>query len=177
VTARSLPTLELATADDAEAIATLRTAVAADLTRRHGLGHWSAQVSDAGVRRSLQSSRVYVARQDGRIVGTLRLATKKPWAIDPARFTPVARPLYLTDMAVAVTGQRQGIGRRCLEDAVEIARQWPADAIRLDAYDAAAGAGAFYAKCGYREMGRASYRGVPLLYFELLIPGTETSWQ
>ena len=178
MTARSLPTLELATADEAEAIATLRTAVAADLTRRHGLGHWSAQVSDAGVRRSLQSSRVYVARQDGRVVGTLRLATKKPWAIDPARFTPVARPLYLTDMAVAVTGQRQGIGRRCLEDAVEIARQWPADAIRLDAYDAAAGAGAFYAKCGYREMGRASYRGVPLLYFELLIrAGTETSWQ
>lgn len=169
MTLRHVATLEPAAPEDADAIATLRTAVAADLTRRHGIGHWSAQVSEAGVRRSLQTSRIYVARQAGEIVGTLRLATKKPWAIDPARFTPVARPLYLTDMAVAVAAQRQGIGRQCLEDAAEIARQWPTDAIRLDAYDADAGAGEFYAKCGYRQVGRAVYRGVPLVYFELLI--------
>ena len=169
MTIRHLPTLELATLDDADVIATLRTAVAADLTRKHGIGHWSAHVSEAGVRRSLQTSRIYVARQGGEIVGTLRLAAKKPWAIDPARFTPVARPLYLTDMAVAVAAQRGGVGRRCLEEAAEIARDWPADAIRLDAYDAAAGAGEFYAKCGYREIGRAVYRGVPLLYFEFLL--------
>ena len=48
-------------------------------------------------------------------------------------------------------------------------KAWPADAIRLDAYDAPAGAGDFYAKCGFREVGRATYRGVPLVYFELLL--------
>src|ERR1035437_7340522 len=30
-----------------------------------------------------------------------------------------------------------------------IAKAWPADAIRLDAYDAEAGAGPFYASCGW----------------------------
>ena len=46
---------------------------------------------------------------------------------------------------------------------------WPADAIRLDAYDADAGAGDFYAKCGFREVGKATYREVPLRYFEKLL--------
>jgi hypothetical protein len=32
----------------------------------------------------------------------------------------------------------------------------------------AAGSGSFYAKCGYREVGRVTYRSVPLRYFELL---------
>ena len=162
-------TMDLATPEDAGEIALLRSSVAVDLTRRYGTGHWSAQVSEAGVLRSIQTSRIYVARQGSAIIATLRLATKKPWAIDPAQFSLVARPLYLTDMAVSPGAQRQGIGRRCLEDADELARQWPVDAIRLDAYDAPAGAGGFYGKCGYRNVGRAVYRGVPLLYFERLI--------
>ena len=39
----------------------------------------------------------------------------------------------------------------------------------LDAYDGAAGAGRFYAKCGFLEVGRKTYRGVPLVYFELML--------
>ena len=31
------------------------------------------------------------------------------------------------------------------------------------------GGGEFYAKCGYREMGRVTYRGAPLIYHELLL--------
>ena len=46
-------------------------------------------------------------------------------------------------------------------------QKWPGDAIRLDAYDSQAGAGEFYRKCGFREAGRASYRGTPLIYFEM----------
>jgi hypothetical protein len=45
----------------------------------------------------------------------------------------------------------------------------PSDAIRLDAYDGAVGAGAFYARYGFREMGRAAYKGTRLIYFELLL--------
>ena len=33
---------------------------------------------------------------------------------------------------------------------------------------APAGAGEFYRKCGYTHVGGKSYRGVPLLYFELM---------
>ncbi len=98
----------------------------------------------------------------------LRLATKKPWAIDVSYFTPVKRPLYLTGIAVSVAHQRHGLGRRALEDACAIAEEWPADAIRLDTYDAKAGAGGFYARCGFLERGRAVYKGDPLVYYERL---------
>jgi hypothetical protein len=43
------------------------------------------------------------------------------------------------------------------------------DAVRLDAYDAVAGAGPFYEKCGFREVGRATYRITPLVYYELTL--------
>jgi hypothetical protein len=49
-----------------------------------------------------------------------------------------------------------------------IGAEWPADAIRLDAYDAEAGAAEFFRKCGFREVSRAAYRKVPLVYLELL---------
>jgi predicted N-acetyltransferase YhbS len=42
-------------------------------------------------------------------------------------------------MAVKPTVQRQGVGRRLLLEGIAAARKWPADAIRLDAYDADAG--------------------------------------
>jgi GNAT superfamily N-acetyltransferase len=102
-------------------------------------------------------------------VAALTLATKKPWAIDLAYFTSVRKPLYLTDMAVATDMQRKGVGRAILDAARVVTRAFPADAIRLDAYDAPAGAGPFYAKCGFREVGRVTYRGVPLVYFEAVL--------
>jgi ribosomal protein S18 acetylase RimI-like enzyme len=112
---------------------------------------------------------VVVFRRRSKIIATLTLATKKPWAIDKWYFAPSKRPLYLTNMAVQPDLQRQGIGRQCLDEAQRIARQWPADAIRLDVYDSAAGAGVFYAKCGFREVGRVIYRNTPLIYYEALL--------
>lgn len=159
----------VATPDDAVEVAVLRTAVADHLTRRYGQGHWSSGVNEHTVLRGMRTTRVIVARAGSRIVATLALATRKPWAIDPAYFTVVRRPLYLTDMAVEPGVQRRGIGRSILAEAVTVARAVPGDAIRLDAYDADAGAGPFYAKCGFRETGRATYRNTPLVYFELVL--------
>jgi GNAT superfamily N-acetyltransferase len=158
-----------ATEADALAIALLRTSAADQLTRLYGHGHWSSPVSEKSVLGGIRTSQVLVARLGTQIVATLRLQTKKPWAIDPRYFVPVARPLYLIDMAVEPTRQRQGIGRSLLARAEAAARAWPGDAIRLDAYEGPAGAAPFYAKCDYREVGRASYRGVRLVYFELLL--------
>jgi GNAT superfamily N-acetyltransferase len=165
-------TLSVATATEADvpAIVLLRTAAAEHLTRCHGRGHWSSAPTDRSVHRGVRTARVLVARVDAaHIVGTLTLATRKPWAIDPRYFVAVPRPVYLTDMAVAPAAQRQGVGRYLLEAAKDVARGWPGQAIRLDAYDAAAGAGGFYARCGFREVGRVTYRGVPLVYFECLL--------
>jgi GNAT superfamily N-acetyltransferase len=147
----------------------LRTAVAIQLTEAFGRGHWSAHVDQAGVRRTMDGNRVLVARTGSDIVATVTLGTRKPWAIDRAYFTPVDHALYLTDMAVAPGRQRTGLGRRVMAAATAIATAWPADAIRLDAYDAPAGAGPFYARCGFAECGRAVYRRVPLVYYELLL--------
>jgi ribosomal protein S18 acetylase RimI-like enzyme len=117
----------------------------------------------------MRHARVVVARRGKRIAGALTLQTKKPWAIDVAYFTPVTRALYITGMAVDPQLQRQGIGRRLLDEAVRLTRAWPAQAIRLDAFDADAGAGGFYAKCGMRNAGHVQYRKSPLIYFELVL--------
>ena len=161
--------LELADPEDAEAVAALRTAVASHLTNTHGRGHWSFAVSARGVLNRMRTGKVFLARHRGRVIATLALTTRKPWAIDPSYFSPVSRPLYLVDMAIAPEFQGRGIGRRCLVEVQRLARSWPADAIRLDAYDAAAGAGGFYQSCGYREVGRAVYRKSPLVYYESLL--------
>jgi ribosomal protein S18 acetylase RimI-like enzyme len=159
----------IATHPDAPALAALHTAVSADLTRRYGRGPWSSVTSEKGVLFNMRHSRVLVARKGKAIVGTMHLPAKKPWAIDVGYFTPVKKALYLTHMAVLPALQRKGIGCLLLHEAVKQARTWPADAIRLDAFDADAGAGAFYAKCGFREVGRATYRKAPLIYYELIL--------
>jgi len=115
----------------------------------------------------MRISTVYIARDRNRLIATLTLSTPKPWAIDKKVFSASRRPLYLTSMAVAPDVQRQGVGRQCVDEARRIARRWPGEAIRLDAWDA--GAGDFYRKCGFGEVGRASYRNAPLIYFEMLL--------
>src|SRR5881396_3777547 len=147
-----------ATPDDVAVIAGLQNAAAGALTARFGTGHWSSLVTERSAALAQRHARVRVGRSGKRIITVLRLATKKPWAIDVSYFTAVKRPLYLTGMTVAVMHQRQGLGRLALDDAVTVAREWRADAIRLDAFDADAGAGAFYAKCGFVERGRVVYK-------------------
>lgn len=159
----------LATEPAAAALVKLHNAVADDLTARFGHGHWSGQASERGVLFGMKHARVLLAKEGRRIVGSLKLQTKKPWAIDIAYFTPVKKALYLTGMAVVPSHQRRGLGRLMMDEARSLALAFPADAIRLDAYDADAGAGDFYLKCGYVERGRVVYRGSPLRYFELVL--------
>ena len=158
-----------ATVDDVPTIAALQNAAAGALTASFGEGHWSSLVSERGAALAQRHARVRVGRSGKRILTVLRLAKKKPWAIDVSYFTPVKRPLYLTGIAVSVAHHGQGLGRLAVEDALEVAKAWPADAIRLDAYDAKAGAGPFYAKCGFHERGRVVYKGDPLVYYEFLL--------
>jgi ribosomal protein S18 acetylase RimI-like enzyme len=157
-----------ATASDAAALAAVRIAAADRLTRDFGDGHWSAHTNEASVLRDIKASRVLAVRDRGTIIGTLTLQTRKPWAIDVGYFTPCEKALYLINMAVDPARQRCGVGRRLLAEALSVAQTFPADAIRLDAYDHDAGAGGFYRNCGYRQVGGKTYRGVPLLYFELM---------
>jgi ribosomal protein S18 acetylase RimI-like enzyme len=158
--------LHLATAEQAPDISALRLAAAARLTAQFGPGPWSRSSTVNGVLYDLRHSVLYVATRRNQIIATLALCTKKPWAIAPRYFTRCRTPLYLVSLAVAPAVQHTGVGRACLTAVEKIAAAWPADFIRLDAYDAAAGAGDFYRRCGFTEVGRATYRGVPLIYFE-----------
>lgn len=160
--------LNLATPADAAELSGLHIAVAEHLTLVFGEGPWSTGMSETSVLFGMKTGRVYVTRDGGRIIASLRLTARKPWAIDKSYFTPVKRPIYLMDMAVHPDCQRRGIGREILEESVRRAQDWPADAIRLDAYDASAGAGEFYRKCGFSERGRVTYHRTPLIYYEAL---------
>ena len=82
---------------------------------------------------------------------------------------PYAKAAYLHDVDVEPRLQRSGVGRQLIERAKDVARGWPVGAIRLDAYDGHSGGGPFYGKCGFTEVGRAVYRGVPLVYFEFVL--------
>jgi GNAT superfamily N-acetyltransferase len=158
-----------ATLADVAVIAALHNAAAGALTARFGAGHWSMLTTERGAAHAQRHARVRLGRDGRRVLTVLRLATKKPWAIDATYVTPVKRPLYVTGMTVSVAAQGQGLGRRAMEDARRVAKTWPADAIRLDAYDATAGAGMFYERCGFTERGRVVYKGVPLVYYETLL--------
>lgn len=158
-----------ATLDDVAAIAGLQNAAAGALTARHGPGPWSTLVNERGAALALRHARVRLGRDGKHTLTVLRLATKKPWAIDVSYFTPAKRPLYLTGMAVSVAHQGQGLGRMALEDAGTVAEEWPADALRLDAFAANAGAGGFYSRCGFTERGRVVYKSDPLIYYERLL--------
>lgn len=162
-------TFTTATESDVPALVVLETAVSEDLTTRYGRGAWSSVPTERGVFLSLRHALVILALDGKTIAGKLRLQTKKPWAIDRAYFTPVKKDLFLTGMAVMPAWQRKGVGRLLMGEATKRARAWPADSICLDAFDAEAGAGAFYAKCGFTERGRVTYRKAPLIYFEFLL--------
>jgi GNAT superfamily N-acetyltransferase len=162
--------LEHARPGDAAAIAALREASARQLTRRFGPGDWSVtNASLGGVEKEIEGGDLYVGRLEEAVIATLRLATRNPWIGDTAFFTERPQPLYLTSMAVLPPHQGQGVGRACIEAVKRIAAERGAGAIRLDAFDAPAGAGGFYAKCGFREAHRADYFDTPLIWFECLL--------
>lgn len=164
---------QTATTSDAAKLAVLHATVGEHQTSLHGPGPWSSKTSETGILYAMRNCQVFVVRDGDEVVATFRLATKRPWAIDQSYFTVCQRPLYLLAMVVAPASQRKGIGRWSLEKARQAAEAWPADAIRLDAYDDVAGAGGFYSRCGFTEVGRATYRNVPLIYYECLIPAKQ----
>jgi GNAT superfamily N-acetyltransferase len=168
--------LKIATADDVSDLVSLRAAINQHLIAQFGKGYWAPGLTEKGLLFAMRTATVYAARDRNRLIATVTLSTRKPWAIDKKYFSASTQPLYLTAMAVHPDEQRKGLGRLCIEDARRIARNWPSDAIRLDAYDAAAGAGGFYRKCGFREVGRTTYRNSPLIYFEVVLPRNSTSF-
>lgn len=161
--------LHLANDDDAPGLVRLREAVNARLSAEFGDGYWCAGLSERGALSAVRRAQMYVARRREGVVATLELSTRKPWAISLGCFEPRRRPFYLTNMAVHPDFQRQGVGWEAIQEARRIVLTAGGDSIRLDAYDVPAGAGPFYSKCGFLEVGRAVYRAAPLIYYEMVL--------
>src|SRR4029077_8237223 len=90
-----------ATEADAGAIAAVRNAAAEHLTHKYGKGNWSSLSTEKGVLRDLNRpkfSKTIIAHNGNRVIATLCLQTKKPWAIDTAYFASVEKALYLINM-------------------------------------------------------------------------------
>jgi GNAT superfamily N-acetyltransferase len=151
---------------EARALAALRTDVAHDMTERFGVGPWSALPSRLIVLRQMRASHVLVARRGRDIVGTVRLALANTALFDARAFTPVDTALYVLGLAVSPSARGTSVGRQIMDAAKDVARSWPAQALWLDTYDNAAGAGEFYRKCGFREVGAGTSDDMPLMYYE-----------
>jgi GNAT superfamily N-acetyltransferase len=173
-------TIAEASQDDVAEILALRLAVGARMQERYGDDRWAPPITEGSVRRLFKGPRtrksdgetlikIIVGKSRGEIVALTRMQTKKPWAFDLKYFRSGAKALYLGDVEVSPKCQGQGIGTQLMAAVIDHARAWPADAVRTSAYDGAAGAGAFYARCGFRETGRVTYRKVPMIYFEMIL--------
>lgn len=135
-------TFNTATPADAEELATLRNAVAADQFQRFSVK--SFNTTSRGILCDLRWGQILVARNKHQIVSSLLLVKKKPWSINVSYFTPVEHPLYVRAMNTMPTFQHRGSGTRLLKHALTFARRSGCDAVRLDAFDAPHGAGDFY---------------------------------
>jgi GNAT superfamily N-acetyltransferase len=161
--------LSLASESDAEEIAALRNTVAANVAQRSGLSGGAHRTTAKGVLYHRRQGQILIARRKGRIVGSLVLVKKKPWAIDVNYFSSVQSQLYLLSMNVDPALLRKGIGSQLIEYAKTTAKAGGYKAIRLDAFEASPWAVAFYPSCGFNERGRTIYRVARLVYFEWLL--------
>ena len=164
------PRLRAALAGDVRGVREILAAAANDLTTRFGVAHWSAIPSMEALRKYADQGDLYVVEAEADAIGTLRLTDRKIGFYRSEWFAnPKDNAAYLLDMAIDPRHQRRGIGRRSMRLAEELARAKGSRAIRLDAYAGPAGAGRFYAKCGYRLVHAGEFNGVALEYYETLI--------
>lgn len=157
----------LAEPADARRVREVRAVAADDLTARFGRGHWSGASSLATLRKHARARQLHVVELEGEIVATFTLSPRKIAFYSKSWFAdPDASALYLTNMAVRPDVQRRGIGRWIMGRIENLARADGCGAVRFDAYDADAGAGEFYRKCGYHCVHRGSIGGTALEYYE-----------
>jgi hypothetical protein len=97
------------------------------------------------------------------------METKKPGPSISAISRPSARPSTCTTWTCIQTCSDQVSAANSSIALRRWPKDWPVDAIRLDAYDGPSGAGSFYKKCGIEKLGHVVYRGVPLVYYEFVL--------
>ena len=152
---------------DARSVRRVRQLAADDLTTRFGRGHWTGVSSLPTLRKHARAKQLHVVELDGEIVATFTLSPRKISFYRKDWFAnPDGTALYLTNMAVRPDVQRRGVGRWIMSRIEDLAQESGCGAVRFDAYDANAGAGEFYRKCGYTCVHGSSVGETALEYYE-----------
>jgi GNAT superfamily N-acetyltransferase len=155
--------LTLATAEDAEAIASLRNAIADMLTFAHGKGPWTTHHTTAGALADLRTAKLYVVIKRDEVIASLKLSPKPPWSGAPVKIAAGSRPYFLSALLVAPEFHRRGYGRACVDEAAKLARRAKADTLITAIYDhAALEAHAFLTRTNFREIAHSESRGTGL---------------
>ena len=152
-------------------------AAAADLVNKHGQGRWQVIPTRSSLSRYLESDTLFVIEKEASVVGTFCFVTRKIVFYRKGWFAFPDDPAgYLINMAIDPQYQRLGVGRQVMNELGKLAGRMKLLAIRLDAYQGAAGAGEFYRKCGCLLVHEGKVGDVGLEYYEKVLrelPGSE----
>ena len=96
--------------------------------------------------------RYFVADDEGRLAGLIKLRDSKPPELVPTESAVEVQQLY-----VDTTVQRGGVGVRLMEYAVEEARRRKVGGVWLSVWTDADWATAFYRKCGFSALGELDF--------------------
>jgi hypothetical protein len=145
--------LEIATADDVSDLVSLRAAVNQHLIAQFGKGYWASGLTEKGVLFAMKTATVYTARDRNRLIATVTLSTCSPG--------PSTRNISARVRSLCISPRWQAIR-------MSSARGWASSVLRTRAGSPG--------KCGFREVGRATYRNSPLIYFEMVLARNSTSF-
>jgi GNAT superfamily N-acetyltransferase len=158
---------------DVPRIHALRRTAADGLIQRFGWGPWGGVSFFNTLKRALrqrdgaQAATLFVLEESGRIAATCTLDPETPGFYRRLGYAQPEDPaLYLRSMSVDPALQGRGVGRRMMAEAEDLARRLGLKALRLDAYAHAAGAGGFYAACGYALVTSGVQDGVAFRFYE-----------
>jgi GNAT superfamily N-acetyltransferase len=140
---------------DAPAILGLRTAAELWLHER-GIEQWDVgEVSLAEVQKQVSQGEWHVARAGDTVCGALRLLWSDPvvWQADDGF------AVYVHGLVIDRGHAGTGLGAGLLGWAAEQGRRAGAAAVRLDCVEGNSGLRRYYARLGFRAVGRRDFRG------------------
>lgn len=148
----------------------------------HGwnINTYPVQYNEQYLEEQMQSNKVYVAKEEGKIIGIMLLKSE-----DKEYWTDDVKAYYLHHFAT--DPHYQGIGKKMIEFAKEIAKQDGKNYLRLDCFESNAKLNGYYANLGFKskgvgKIGNYEYRlwEVSLeknIFYTIKTRGKESKWK
>jgi GNAT superfamily N-acetyltransferase len=148
--------LRTATPDEAPAILALRTAAERWLADR-GIEQWHpGEITLAGVTSQARAGEWHLASDNGVACATLRLLWSDPLWTGIGTQRPA---VYVHGLVIDRAYAGQGLGARLLDWAADQGRRAGAEVLRLDCVEINPALRSYYARLGFRQVGRRDFDG------------------